>query len=199
MPSAGIGSRVIGLGVSEGRVNELISDYGAWEIEDTFTSFDQQDAVEDVISPIDFGASKTSPSGLISYDDSTKTFTVLKGGAYLVKTRSRLARVGANAGVSEVFLQAQVSIDGGASWINNGNSVDVRLQDTDEVEIFFDFSAVSFPLGVMLRQTFARSSLGSNFGSAIAGVPSAALQALGLESSPSAQVTVYRLRDFNYT
>lgn len=186
-------------GLTERRVSELISSYGIWELEASFTSFDLQNAVEDVISPIDFGTSKTSPNGLVSYEDTTKDFNILKSGAYLVKTRSRLARVGANAGVSEIFLQAQVSTDGGVNWVNNGNSVDVKLQDTDEVEIFFDFSAIFFPLGIRLRQTFARSSLGSNFGSVIAGVPSVPLQNLGLEPSPSAQVSVYRLRDFNYT
>lgn len=185
--------------ITQSEVSELISNYGIWEIEDSFTSLAQQDAVEDVISPIDFGGAKTTPNGLVSYDDNNKLFTVLKSGAYLVKTRTRLARVGASNGTSEVFLQAQVSVDNGVTWVNNGNSIDVKLQDTDEVDIFFDFSAIYFSAGVKIRQTFARSSTGANFGSAVSGVPSLPLQAAGINSSPSAQVTIYRLRDFNYS
>ncbi len=54
-----------GTGLSEAEVKDLIHNYGIWEIEDTFTSFVQQDAVEDVLTPIDFGDTKTSPNGLV--------------------------------------------------------------------------------------------------------------------------------------
>ena len=185
-------------GISESEVNSLIANYGIWEIEDSFTSFDQQDAVEDILTPIDFGGTKTSPNGLVKYDDTGKYFEVLKSGGFFTKTRARAARIGGSAGESELFLQSQFSIDNGSSWINTGNSVDVKLDNSRQVEIFFDFSPVYFPAGVLIRQVFARSSLGTDFGSLISGIPSAPLQALGLSSSPAAQVSIYRLRDFDY-
>lgn len=186
-------------GANESRVTELIESYGVWEIEDSFTSFDQQDAAEDVLTPLDFGNAKVSPNGLIEYDNANKYFRVLKSGCYFTKTRARAARIGGSAGESELFLQSQFSIDNGVNWVNTGNSVDVKLDDSRQVEVFFDFSPVYFPAGILVRQIFARSSLGTNFGSLIPGIPSVPLQNLGLSSSPAAQVSVYRLRDFNYT
>lgn len=176
----------------------MISEYGIWELEESFTSLDQQDAVTDLLSSIDFGESKTSINGLVEYDDTGKFFKVLKGGAFFFKTRARAARVGASSGESELFLQAQISTDNGASWINIGNSVDVKIDDSRQVEIFFDFSPAEFPSGLLVRQVFARSSLGTDFGSLIAGIPSASLVSQGLSSSPAAQVSVYSLRGFNY-
>lgn len=186
------------IGLSESQVNDLIHEYGTWELEESFTSLVQQDAVEDALTNLDFGATKTSPNGIISYNNTTKVLESLKSGPLLAKTRVRLARVGGSAGTSEVFLQAQSSTDGGSNWVNTGNSADISLKDSEQVEIFFDFAAVYFSTGLLIRQVFARSSTGTDFGSAIAGIPSAPLQALGISSSPAAQVSIYRLRDFNY-
>lgn len=187
-------------GASINEVNELISQYGVWELEDTFTSFDRQDAVEDVVTPIDFGASKTTPDGLVQYDDSVgvKEFTVLKSGPYFVKTRQRAARIGGNAGESELFVQSQFSVDNSVSWLPNGNSVDLKLDDSKQVEIFFDMSPVFAPAGLKLRQVFARSSEGTDFGSFLPGTPSAALTAAGITDSPAAQISLYKLRGYNY-
>ncbi len=53
---------------------------------------------------------------------------MLKGGTFLIKTRARTARIGGSAGESELFLQSQISVDGGFNWVNTGNSVDVKLE-----------------------------------------------------------------------
>lgn len=184
--------------VTTSKVSSMISEYGVWELEDSFTSLDQQDAISDSLSAIDFGDSKTSTNGIIEYDDVNKYFRILKGGALFIKTRARAARIGASTGESELFLQAQISTDNGSSWVSIGNSVDVKIDDARQVEIFFDFSPVEFVKGALVRQVFARSSLGTNFGSLIAGMPSPALSLQGVLPAPAAQVSAYRLKGFNY-
>ena len=198
MPSAGKGSKIVSVGVSESKVSELISNYGIWTIEDSFTDTNQQNAVEDVISPISFGVDKTSPNGLVRWNAALKVFVILKGGPFIFKTRVRAARVGGSTGESELFFQAQLSVDLGSNWFSTGNSVDLKLDDNKQVEIFFDSSPVEFSKDLLVRQMFARSSLGTNFGSLISGTPSTALISQGVAVSPAAQVTIYRLKDFNY-
>lgn len=183
--------------VSESRVNELIRNYGIWVQEESFTSLAQQDAAEDVLTPIDFGESKTSPNGLISYDDTLKSFTSIKGGPFMAKTRCRARRIGGSAGESELFLQAQISTDN-VNWVNTGNPVDIALVDSKVIELFFDFSPVEFTAGLKFRQVFTRSSTGTDFGSFVSGIPSVPLQNLGIGTSPAAQFSVYRLKDYNY-
>lgn len=185
-------------GVAISQVNELISNYGAWELEESFTSLDQQDAISDSLSAIDFGDSKTSTNGIIEYDDVNKYFRILKGGALFIKARARAARIGASLGESELFLQAQISTDDGLTWVSIGNSVDVKIDNARQVEIFFDFSPIELTKGTLVRQVFARSSLGTNFGSLIAGIPSPVLSLQGILPAPAAQVSVYRLKGFNY-
>ena len=176
-----------------------------YTLESVFTSFAQQDAPFDSTSTISFGEFITSPSGVstpivgtatsengfIQYDTATNEFTVLKSSGFAVKTRQRALRVGGNQGESELFVQAQVSVNGGATWLPTGNAVDIKLDDSRQVEIFFDFSNVILPAGVKLRQIFGRSANGTDFGSLVAGIPSSGLIAAGVTNAPAAQVSVY--------
>lgn len=195
--------------ITESRAKQLIHNFAGATLEASFTSYTQQDAPYDSVDVISFGdfiagsngvpvaisGVTISENGLIQYNPATKVFTVLKGGYFGVKTRQRAQRVGASAGVSDLFVQAQISINGGASWLPTGNSVDLKLDDDRQVEIFFDFSQVYFPAGVKLRQVYGRSSNGTNFGSLVVGTPSAGLSSAGITVAPSAQVTIYRLNN----
>lgn len=159
----------------------------------------QQNAAFDAKTVIDFEIGPaTDPDGILQYDGSG-VFTVLKGGPLWIKNRFRLSRVG-QAGVSEVFLMAEISTDGGNNWfkIEQAEVIDVKLEDSNAVDIFFDLSPFTVVPGVKLRQVMSRSSDGTNDGSLIPGVPSAAQQAIGFEIAPSAYTVAYKAIEFTY-
>jgi len=153
-------------------------------------------------SPIDtpkqvkYGPALTSPSGIVSID-ATGTLTVLKTGPLFIKSRLRVGRTGAS-GVSSIFFWVEISPDGGAVWNIFGNSIDIRLDNSTESDVFFDFSTLFLENGIKLRSMFARSSTGDNSGDLMPSAPSAALQAYGVPTAPSAQISVYRSRDYLY-
>ena len=153
-------------------------------------------------SPVDtpkqvkYGAPATSPSGIVSID-AAGVLTVLQTGPLFIKSRLRVGRSGA-AGVSSIFFWVEISLDGGVVWNILGNSIDVRLDSSTENDVFFDFSTLFLDKGIKLRSMFARSSTGNNSGDLIPSTPSAALQAYGVPIAPSAQISIYRSRDYLY-
>lgn len=153
-------------------------------------------------SPIDtpkqvkYGPAATSPSGIVAID-AAGILTVLKTGPLFIKSRIRAGRSGAS-GISFLFFWVEISLDGGATWNILGNSTDVHLDNSTETDVFFDFSTLYLDKGIKLRSMFARSSTGDNSGDLIPSVPSAALQAYGVPTAPSAQISIYRSRDFMY-
>lgn len=71
--------------------------------------------------------------------------------------------------------------------------MDISLDSSNDVTVFFDISSVKLPVGVMLRNRFARSGDGDNSGDLRPASPSATLSGLGVPVAPSAQITVYVL------
>ena len=175
----------------------LLRDLPGWTSEGSFIDMTTQSG-----SPIDtpktilFGAGGTTSGGLISMD-AGGIVTILKGGPFATKNRFRAGRTGA-AGISQLFFYAEISTNGGASWIVLGNSVAFTLDAVADSQIFFDFAEFNLPAGTKLRQRFARSSTGSDYGDLIPLTPSAALTALLVPSAPSAQLTIYKLIGFPY-
>lgn len=160
------------------------------------------DATTQSGSPIDtpkqvkYGAALTSPSG-IAFMGADGTLTILKTGPFFIKSRLRVGRTGAS-GVSSIFFWVEISIDGGATWNILGNSIDIRLDNSTESDVFFDFSTLFLNQGIKLRSMFARSSTGDNSGDLMPSSPSAALQAYGVPIAPSAQISIYRSRSYRY-
>lgn len=157
----------------------------------SFVSVATQAGVEDVATTVTFGAGGTTADGSVTVA-SDGVVTINTAGYFSIKQRFRAGRTGAS-GVSQVFFWAEISTDGGSSWAVTGNSVDIPLSDSNDTIVFFDLSFLSLPAGVKVRNRFARSSTGNNSGDLRAASPSAALQALGVQDAPSAQITVYRI------
>jgi hypothetical protein len=178
-------------------VGKLINESAGSNLYDSFVDQTTQSG-----SPIDtpkqvkYGAARTSPGGLLSVD-ANGTLTILKGGPFLFKSRLRAARSGAS-GTSSLFFWVELSSNGGASWQILGNTIEIRLENANQQDVFFDFSSLTLPTGIKLRSMFARSSTGSDFGDLVPSIPSAALQAYGLTPAPSAQLSVYTNNDFYY-
>lgn len=184
------------------KLNEIITDVNAlrrtgWTIEDSFTDFTTQSG-----SPVDtpvvvkYGAPKTSPNGIVSVD-ANGIFTFHKTATLFAKSRIRAGRTGA-AGYSSIFFWAEISVDGGNTWQIFGNSIDVRLNNSEESDLFFDISAIVFPAGIKFRSMFARSSTGDDSGDLRSSTPSAALQSYGVPIAPSAQISIYRSTTYPY-
>jgi len=150
----------------------------------------------DVPVQVKYGAAKTSPNGVLSIDNNG-TLTVLKGGPLLIKSRLRAARSGAS-GTSSLFFWVESSLDGGSSWSILGNSIDIRLENSNQQDVFFDFSSLTLPAGIKLRSMFARSSTGSDFGDLVPSAPSLLLQSYGVPTAPSAQLSIYTFNDYVY-
>lgn len=145
---------------------------------------------------VKYGPAKTSPNSILSID-AAGTLTILKGGPFLFKSRLRASRSGAS-GTSSLFFWVEISTNGGATWTILGNSIDIRLENANQQDVFFDFSSLTLPKGIKLRSMFARSSTGSDFGDLVPSVPSAALQTYGLPTAPSAQLSIYTNNNYNY-
>lgn len=152
-------------------------------------------------SPIDtpkqvsYGSNKVSTAGIVDYTNGV--FTFLKSGPIAIKSRLRVGRVGAS-GISHLYFWAESSIDGGTVWNKIGNTINIHLDNSTETQTFFDFAALSGITGLKLRTMFARSSTGDDSGDLIASTPSATLTGLGVQPSPSAQITLYRHLSYNY-
>lgn len=178
------------------KINEVITSINeglpAYNVEGDFISIVQQNATgTDVPTLVSYGATMNSTNDHISYDDTTKEFTALTTGYYAFKSRIRVGRTG-SAGVAQIFLWAELSVDGGTIWNVTGNPVHFPLENTTDSKIFFDFSTVLLPAGAKLRTLFARSSTGNNSGGLMPSTPSTTLVTYGLSDTPSAQITIYR-------
>jgi hypothetical protein len=178
---------------SREKINELVAQVNLTSNYDTEGLFEdyslQSGSPVDVPKTVLFGANKDSVNGHVSYVDGS--FIINTTGFYSIKSRIRVGRSGA-AGASDVFLYAEASVDGGSNWALIGNSVDILLNTSDDNSVFFDFSTLFLVAGLRLRTRFSRSSTGNDSGDLIPSIPSAALAALGVSSSPSAQVTLYK-------
>jgi hypothetical protein len=156
----------------------------------------QSGAPIDTPKQVKYGAPATSPSGIVAID-AIGNLTVLQTGPLFIKSRLRVGRTGAS-GISSIFFWVEISLDGGVVWNILGNSIDVRLDNSTENDVFFDFSTLFLDKGIKLRSMFARSSTGDNSGDLMPSTPSAALQAYGVPIAPSAQISIYRSRDYLY-
>lgn len=178
-------------------VGKLINETAGSNLYDTFIDLTTQSGAPiDTPKQVKYGPARTSVGGIMSIDASG-TLTILKGGPFLFKSRLRAARSGA-AGTSSLFFWVEISLNGGSSWQILGNSIDIRLENSSQEDVFFDFSSLTLPAGVKLRSMFARSSTGTDFGDLVQSVPSAALQAYELPTAPSAQLSIYINNDYLY-
>lgn len=184
------------------KINEIITDVNelrrtSWTIEDSFTDFTTQSGSPlNTPKVVKYGAAKTSTSGIVSVD-ADGIFTFHKTSTLFAKSRIRAGRSGAS-GYSSIFFWAETSVDGGSTWQIFGNSIDIRLNNSEESDLFFDISAVVFPAGIKFRSMFARSSTGDNSGDLMASTPSAALVSYGVPVAPSAQISIYRSTTYPY-
>lgn len=156
----------------------------------------QSGAPVDTPIQVKYGAGGASPRSIVSLD-AAGTLTVLKTGPLFIKSRLRVGRSGA-AGISSIFFWVEISLDGGATWNILGNSIDVKLDASTENDVFFDFSTLFLDKDTKLRSMFARSSTGNDSGDLMPSTPSAALTSYGVPIAPSAQISVYRSRDYPY-
>ena len=156
-----------------------------------FVSEALQAGVSDTPKNVIFGAGGTTTGGEVTVDANGEiTLNVL---CYIaIKQRFRAGRIGAS-GVSDLFFWAEVSLDDGATWNVTGNAIDLSLDSSSEVSVFFDVSFGKFPVGTKLRNRFARSGDGDDSGDLTSSTPSAALTALGVPIAPSAQITIYKV------
>jgi len=180
--------------VLKGKLDGLDNQH--YDLEDTFTDTTTQVGVLDTPKNVLYGPLKTSPSGILRHN-ADGTIDVLKGGPLFIKTRHRVARTGAT-GVSRVFQWVEISTDNGASWQITGTPVAASLSGADESSLFFDGTPINLPTGAKIRARFARSSTGTDFGELRSASPSASLTTYGLGTSPSAQLSVYKVIGWNY-
>jgi hypothetical protein len=145
---------------------------------------------------VSYGPGGTSANNLI-YVSAVGIITCVESGPYMFKSRHRVGRIGAS-GISHIFQWIESSIDNGVTWIKIGNSVSVSLDNANDQTLFFDSTPLFMQAGQQLRSRIARSSIGNNSGGLIPEQPSAALIAEGVQPSPSAQLTVYRLENWLY-
>lgn len=189
-------------GVNYTQIPRLITDVmyngaAGTTLEVSFTDLTTQSgAPVDTPKQVKYGPANVSPNGILEID-AAGNLTVLKTGPLFIKSRLRVGRSGAS-GVSSLFFWVEISLDGGVVWNIFGNSIDVKLDNSTEADIFFDFSTLFLDAGVKLRSMFARSSTGDNSGDLLPSSPSAALQAYGVPTAPSAQLSIYRSRDYLY-
>lgn len=156
----------------------------------------QSGAPVDTPIQVKYGPDSSPGLGIVSMS-AVGTLTILKTGPLFIKSRLRVGRTGAS-GISSVFFWVEISLDDGATWNILGNSIDVRLDNSTESDVFFDFSTLFLTKGTKLRSMFARSSTGNNSGDLMPSTPSATLLAYGVQPAPSAQISVYRSRDYPY-
>lgn len=172
-----------------------LKDY--YTIEGEFRDFtDQLQTVTDAPLTVKYGPASTTSNELLSVDN-LGVITVNKTGPLFIKTRIRTGRIG-SSGTSSLFFYIEVSMDGGTTWIVSGNAVDIRMSNPDDTKLFFDSTPLFATAGMKYRTRWVRSSLGANSGDLLSTSPSAALLALGVPSSPSAQFTVYRSANWLY-
>lgn len=199
MPSSSKGSKALSLGLNESEVNGLISLYGGYRAVAAFVDFTTQiptGNTTDSLTAVKLGAGGLSADGVISVD-ANGVFTNVKAGYWFLKARARVKRDGANQ-ASELFFQFYRRASSLDPWVPFGESVDVELDNAKQTEIVLDESFFFGDVGTQFYLGWARSGEGVNEGELVAGIPSAALSALGVQNSPSAQATIFTLADYNY-
>lgn len=158
----------------------------------------------DLLAPVSLGVGGTDPDGIVT--GSGAVITVNKTGPIMIKQNFQVGR-DSNPGNSELFFQAQVSIDNGVTWTGIGNSANRRITNTTTINIFFDVAPIFVQAGTQFRNVWAKSSVGGDPNAPTIGVdnglllhssPSAALLALGVEDAPSAIAVIYKLQGYNY-
>jgi hypothetical protein len=157
----------------------------------TLVSEDLQVGALDTPSTVTFGAGGSTAGGGATVG-ADGVITVNEEAFWSIKQRFRAGRAGAS-GVSDLFFWAEISTDGGATWNILGSSVSIPLNTSSDTVVFFDIANIQVPVGTKLRNQFARSSTGDDSGDLRVGLPSAALQAIGVQSAPSAQITFYKI------
>ena len=178
---------------SREKINELVaqvnltSNYGTEGVFEEFTT--QSGSPEDVPKTVLYGTNKDSDNGHVTYLNGV--FTINTAGFYAIKSRIRSGRTGAS-GSSNLFFWAEGRADSGDAWAITGASVDVLLDSSNDNKIFFDFSTLFLSAGFQLRSRFSRSSTGNDSGDLVPSVPSSALVTVGVNPTPSAQVTIYK-------
>lgn len=154
----------------------------------------------DTKQPILFGADIVSANGEIQIL-ADGTINILKDCAIMAKFIIEFGRT-SNQSAVEIFIQTEVSTDGGVSWVGTGTSVNRRIQNSATVTDLDDISPTIATAGTLFRAVWAQSSVGGDPSSPTVGVadgflsysePSAALKALGINNSASATVVIYGL------
>ena len=186
-------------GLTPAEIQEMIRLYGGYRPVAAFNDITTQkptgDAT-DVVTNVLFGPGGVSGDGVISVD-SSGIITQEKSGYWFLKTRLRAKRTG-SSGTSELFFQFYRRDDDLSPWLPFGVSVDIELDNARQTEVVLDESFFNSVAGVQYYLGWARSDDGSNSGDLVAGIPNATLASLGVQDSPSAQITVFTMADYNY-
>ena len=157
---------------------------------------EQSSGLADERVVVTFGAGGADPLGILSLD-SAGVFTALKSGPIAVKQRIRLTRP-STAGVSYLFFQAQVSLDGGTTWAAIGDTQHEAIDESGDIDIFLDVSFINVTAGIKLRATWAQSSDGIADATLSPTSPTAAMLLEGWTDVGSAETVIYALNGHNY-
>jgi len=182
-----------------GAVNGMPNNY-YYEILRSESMVTQTGGAIDTKVPVTFGAEATSLNAELKIL-ADGTIEVLKSGAVFTKIIIEFGRTSSN-GFVEVFTQAEVSIDGGTTWVGRGTAINRRMQNSGVITTLDDGSPIFAEVGTLFRFVWSQSSVGGDPSSQTVGVadgvlsyaePSAALKALGIGNSPSATIVFYGL------
>jgi hypothetical protein len=135
-----------------------------------------------------YGAGGVTSTGIASVAASGE-ITILKPAAIMFKTRLRAGRVGA-AGVSIIIIWAEVSTDGGASWVQLPNVSSINLSASTDTITFLDLVPLTVLAGHKFRIRFARAAEGDNSGDLTPQPLAGGLSFLA--PVPSAYMSIYR-------
>ena len=155
----------------------------------SFVDDNLQIGITDTPKTIVFGAGGMTTDGGATVAANGEV-TVNIANYYSIKQRFRAGRTGAS-GISELFFWAEISNDGGSNWTVLGNSVDITLDSSNDTTVFYDMAKVYLPVGIIIRNRFARSSTGDDSGDLRSATPSTILTGLGVPIAPSSQITIY--------
>lgn len=169
-----------------------------YNTEANFVDFTTQNpAGLSIPTQVKYGNPIVSTDGILSVD-AAGTFTILKLGDLLAKTRLYAGRSGAS-GFSTLVFWVEFRLNNTLPWSKLGNSVVVKLDNSNERAVFFDFAPVGLPVGAQLRSMMARDGSGDNSGGLLPFTPDATLTADGVLPVPSAQLTFYDYKGIIYS
>lgn len=149
----------------------------------------------DIPTVVKYGAAATSPNGFVSVT-AGGVFQVLKTGPYLIKSNLRVSRTGVG-GTSHIYLWVELSNDG-ITFFPANVSTRITIDSNVTDDHLYDSSPIFLNAGTYLRTMQARSSTGFNAGGLYSEAPSAALQAYGVGSDPSASLEWHIMTGYNY-